>query len=46
LHPGGKVKINDFFYDALTETAFIEKGEKVVVVKIQGSGIIVQKKAK
>jgi membrane-bound serine protease (ClpP class) len=44
LHPGGRVIIEDQLYDALSEASFIEKGEKVVVVKIQGSVIIVAKK--
>jgi membrane-bound ClpP family serine protease len=44
MHPGGKVRIENNLYDAIAETNYIEKGEKVVVVKIQGSAIIVAKK--
>lgn len=41
LRPGGKVVIENVFYDALTQGKYLEKGEKVVVVKIEGSAIIV-----
>jgi membrane-bound serine protease (ClpP class) len=44
LHPGGKILIADDLYDALAEVGYIDKDEKVVVVKIQGSAIIVAKK--
>lgn len=44
LRPGGKVLIKDQFHDASAYLGFIDKGEKVVVVKILGSAIIVSKK--
>jgi membrane-bound serine protease (ClpP class) len=44
LRPGGRVMVAGRLYDAMAEMGLIEKGEKVVVVKIQGSGIIVAKK--
>jgi membrane-bound serine protease (ClpP class) len=44
LHPGGKVLIHFHLYDALTDGTFIERGEKVIVIKIQGSAIVVTKK--
>jgi membrane-bound serine protease (ClpP class) len=44
LCPGGKALIENHLYDALAETAFIAQGEKVVVVKIEGSALIVTKK--
>lgn len=43
LRPSGKVKINDSIYDALTETGFIKKDEKVKVVSIENNKIIVRK---
>lgn len=44
LRPGGKIRIEHQLYDALTEGNYIERGEKVIVSKIQGSAIIVAKK--
>jgi len=44
LRPGGRVLIHERFYDATAYLGFIDKGEKVVVVKILGSAIIVAKK--
>lgn len=44
LHPGGKVLIKNQFHDASASVGFIEKGEKVIVIKIVGSAIIVAKK--
>lgn len=41
--PGGKVEIAGHFYDAFSEVGFIEKGQKVVVRKIEGNRIIVAK---
>ncbi len=43
LCPGGRVMIGDKLYDAQSEVSFIEKGEKVIVVKIRGSVIIIAK---
>jgi membrane-bound serine protease (ClpP class) len=43
LKPGGKIEIAGRFYDALSEGDFIEQGQKVVVIKIEGSRIIVAK---
>lgn len=43
LRPSGKVKINDSIYDALTETGFIKKDEKIKVVSIENNKIIVRK---
>ncbi len=45
LRPGGKVFIENQLYDALAEATYIDKGEKVIVVKIEGSAIIVAKKS-
>ncbi len=44
LRPGGKILIPPHLYDALSEGGFVERGEKVVVRKIQGNVIIVAKK--
>lgn len=41
LRPAGKVLINDTVYDAITAGNFIEKGTKIVVVRLDGSTIIV-----
>lgn len=46
LRPGGKVMVDGRVYDALTEGNFIEKGDKVICVKIQGNEIIVAKQFK
>lgn len=44
LKPGGKILIDNHIYDALSESGFIERDERVVVIKIVGSTIIVAKK--
>ncbi|MES2122427.1 MAG: NfeD family protein [Chlamydiota bacterium] len=44
LKPGGKILIDNHLYDAISETGFIERDERVVVIKITGSTIIVAKK--
>ncbi len=44
LRPGGKILIPPHLYDALSEGGFIERGEIVIVRKIQGNVIIVAKK--
>ena len=44
LRPAGKVMINDVLYDAISPGSFIEKGEKVVVVYLDGSVIVVNTK--
>lgn len=41
LRPAGKVLINDKIYDALTAGNFIEKGMPIVVIRLEGSVIIV-----
>lgn len=43
LRPSGKVMINEAIYDAVTAGGFIEKGEAIVVAKLDGSVIIVDK---
>ena len=42
LRPAGKVEIEGDFYDAISSGRFIEKGEKVTIVGIEGSKMIVQ----
>ena len=44
LRPAGKVMIRDQLYDAISPGSFIEKGEKVEVVRLDGSVIVVNKK--
>lgn len=41
LRPSGKVMINDTLYDAITAGGFIEQGEKIIVVRLEGSVIVV-----
>lgn len=41
LRPAGKVIINDTLYDAISAGGFIEKGTPIVVVRLEGSTIIV-----
>lgn len=41
LRPAGKIQIEDAIYEALSTGSFIEKGEKIVVVRLDGSSIIV-----
>lgn len=42
LRPAGKVIFQDTIYDAVTNGEFIEKGEQVLVERIEGSVIIVR----
>lgn len=44
LRPAGKIRVNDEIYDAMSSGGFIEKGEKIRVVGIDSSTLIVQKK--
>lgn len=46
LRPSGKVVINGAIYDAVTSGDFIEKGESVVVVALDGSALIVEKETR
>lgn len=41
LRPAGKVLINDAVYDAISPGNFIEKGKRIIVVKLDGSVMIV-----
>lgn len=41
LRPSGKVTIGDNLYDAISEGDFIEKGTPIVVVRVEGSKVIV-----
>lgn len=41
LRPTGKVVINDKIYDAVTSGAFLDKGEEIMVEKLDGSVIVV-----
>lgn len=44
LRPAGKVLIDQEIYDAVTPGGYIEKGESIEVVKIDGSVIVVDKR--
>lgn len=41
LRPAGKIMLNDTIYDAMSAGNFIERGEDIVVVRIDGSILIV-----
>ena len=43
LRPGGKIKIGDEIYDAVAENGYIEKGENIVVTKIETMQVYVEK---
>lgn len=45
LRPGGKVRIHDRTYDALSETSFIEAGKKIVVVRATLTELVVREQA-
>jgi len=42
LRPGGKISIEGDFFDAVAETGFIEKDEKVVVIRMESVQLIVE----
>lgn len=42
LRPGGKVIIDNEIYDAVTESGFIEKDEKIIVVKVEATQLYVE----
>ena len=44
LRPSGKIEIEGEMLDAIAESGLIEKGEKVKVIRVEGSKIIVRKK--
>ncbi|MCD4678871.1 MAG: nodulation protein NfeD [Bacteroidales bacterium] len=44
LRPAGKVEIENEIFDAVAETSYIEKGEKIEVVKYETSQLFVTKK--
>ncbi|MDR2911216.1 MAG: nodulation protein NfeD [Bacteroidales bacterium] len=43
LHPSGKVKIENNIYDAVAENGFIEKGEKIMILKVESAQVYVEK---
>jgi len=43
LMPVGKVEINDTIYDATAETGYIEKGQKVKVIRFETAQLFVRK---
>ncbi|CRX39381.1 NfeD family protein [Estrella lausannensis] len=44
LRPSGKVEVNGKLFDALSEGSYIEKGEEIVVSRLDGSSVIVIKR--
>lgn len=45
LRPSGKVQIEGEIYDATAETGFIEKGEKITVIRYEASQLFVRRSA-
>lgn len=45
LRPAGKIIINDQIYDAISAGDFIESGEEIIVVRLEGSVIVVNRGA-
>lgn len=43
LRPSGKVELNGEIYDATAETGFIEKGDKIKVMKFENNQLVVRK---
>ncbi len=43
LRPSGKVEINGDIYDATAETGYIDKGEKIVVIRFETNQLFVRK---
>jgi membrane-bound serine protease (ClpP class) len=43
LRPAGKIWIDDNIYDAISESSFIEKGEMVKVLRVEGYSLVVRK---
>jgi membrane-bound serine protease (ClpP class) len=43
LRPGGKVEIDGEIFDAVAETGYIEKGEKITVIKVESAQLYVEK---
>lgn len=42
LRPAGKIRIEDEIIDAVSEGAFIQKDQKIKVIKVEGSRIVVR----
>jgi membrane-bound serine protease (ClpP class) len=43
LRPAGKIWIDDNIYDAISESSFIENGEMVKVLRVEGYSLVVRK---
>ena len=43
LRPGGKVEVDGEIYDAISETGYVEKGEKIIIVKYLTGQVYVRK---
>ncbi|MCF7851761.1 MAG: hypothetical protein K9M07_00800 [Simkaniaceae bacterium] len=43
LKPSGKVEIAGLIYDAVTEGQFLEKGEKIIVLRQEGEKLVVKR---
>jgi membrane-bound ClpP family serine protease len=44
LRPSGKIEVEGDIYEAMTEGSFIEKGEAVVVTRVMGSAVVVERR--
>jgi membrane-bound serine protease (ClpP class) len=43
LRPAGKVEFDDEFFDVVSEGDFVDTGEEVRIVEIQGNRVVVRK---
>ena len=43
LRPSGKANINDQRFDVVTEGVFLEKGDPIRVIAIEGQRVVVRK---
>jgi len=44
LRPAGKIEVNSTLYDALADGFFLEKGDPIKVLRVEGNKIVVTKK--
>lgn len=43
LYPFGKIRIDEKIYEAKAERGFLDKGEKIILVRVEGNAMIVRK---
>jgi len=42
LRPAGKVKFGDEYVDVVTESSYVQPGQRVQVIEIEGNRIVVK----